>query len=58
MVGILKGCELAGVELIGGETAEHFRQREYDLAGFCTGIVEKAELIDGSLIRESDVVIG
>ena len=42
MVGILKGCELAGVELIGGETAEHFRQREYDLAGFCTGIVEKS----------------
>jgi len=58
MVGILKGCELAGVELIGGETAEHFRQREYDLAGFCTGIVEKSELIDGSLVRESDVVIG
>ena len=58
MVGILKGCELAGVELIGGETAEHFRQREYDLAGFCTGIVEKSELIDGSLIRESDVIIG
>ena len=58
MVGILKGCELAGVELIGGETAEHFRQREYDLAGFSTGIVEKSELIDGSLVRESDVVIG
>ena len=58
MVGILKGCELAGVELIGGETAEHFRQREYDLAGFCTGIVEKSELIDGKLIRESDVIIG
>ena len=58
MVGILKGCELAGVELIGGETAEHFRQRDYDLAGFCTGIVEKSELIDGSLIRESDGVIG
>ncbi len=58
MVGILKGCELAGVELIGGETAEHFRQRDYDLAGFCTGIVEKSELIDGSLIRESDVIIG
>ncbi len=34
MVGILKGCEIAGVELIGGETAEHFRQREYDLSGF------------------------
>ena len=58
MVGILKGCELAGVELIGGETAEHFRQREYDLAGFCTGIVEKSEIIDGSLIKAGDKVIG
>ena len=58
MVGILKGCELAGVELIGGETAEHFRQREYDLAGFCTGIVEKNEIIDGSLIKEGDSIIG
>ena len=58
MVGILKGCELAGVELIGGETAEHFRQREYDLAGFCTGIVEKNEIIDGSLIKKGDKIIG
>ena len=58
MVGILKGCELAGVELIGGETAEHFRQREYDLAGFCTGIVEKSEIINGSLIKKGDVIIG
>ena len=58
MVGILKGCELAGVELIGGETAEHFRQREYDLAGFCTGIVEKSEIIDGSLVKGGDVIIG
>ena len=58
MEGIIKGCELAGMDLLGGETAEHFRQREYDLAGFCTGIVDKSEIIDGSLIRESDVVIG
>ena len=58
MVGILKGCELAGVELIGGETAEHFRQREYDLAGFCTGIVEKSEIINGSFVKKGDVVIG
>ena len=58
MVGILKGCEIAGVELIGGETAEHFRQSDYDLAGFCTGIVEENEIIDGSLVRESDVIIG
>ena len=65
MEGILKGCELAGVELIGGETAEHPRPAppptyddDLDLAGFCTGIVEKNEIIDGSLVRESDVVIG
>ena len=51
MVGILKGCELAGVELIGGETAEHFRQRDYDLAGFCTGIVEKSEIIQAVLLN-------
>ena len=56
--GIVEGCKIADVELIGGETAEHFRQREYDLAGFCTGIVEKSEIIDGSLVRESDVIIG
>ena len=58
MVGILKGCEIAGVELIGGETAEHFRQRDYDLAGFCTGLVEKKKIIDGSSIKPSDRVIG
>ena len=56
--GIIKGCDIAGIDLLGGETAEHFRQREYDLAGFCTGIVEENEIIDGRLIRESDVVIG
>ena len=39
MVGILKGCEIADIDLLGGETAEHFRQSDYDLAGFCTGIV-------------------
>ena len=58
MVGILKGCEIAGMELIGGETAEHTRQNEYDLAGFCTGIIEKTELIDGSLIQAGDKIIG
>ena len=59
MVGILKGCELAGVELIGGETAEHGRfAKDIDLAGFCTGIVEENEIIDGSLIKEGDVIIG
>ena len=56
--GVATGCVMAGMELLGGETAEHFRQTDYDLAGFCTGIVEKNEIIDGSNIRAGDVVIG
>ena len=59
MVGILKGCEIAGIELIGGETAEHGRfSNDYDLAGFCTGIVEEGEILDGRMIKPGDVVIG
>ena len=58
MEGIIKGCEIAEMELLGGETAEHFRQREYDLAGFCTGIVEENEIIDGRLIKPGDKIIG
>jgi len=58
MVGILKGCEVAEMDLIGGETAEHFRQRDYDLAGFCTGIVEKSQIVDGSSIKPGDKIIG
>jgi len=58
MEGIFKGCEIAGVELIGGETAEHSEQSNYDLAGFCTGIVEENEIIDGSIIRPGDKIIG
>ena len=56
--GIATGCAMAGMELIGGETAEHYRATDYDLAGFCTGIVEKNEIVDGSNIRAGDVVIG
>jgi len=65
MEGVLKGCELAGMELIGGETAEHPRPAppptyddDLDLAGFCTGIVEKSEVIDGSNIKRGDKIIG
>ena len=58
MVGILKGCEIADIDLLGGETAEHFRQSDYDLAGFCTGIVEKNEIVDGTLIKPGDKIIG
>ena len=56
--GIVKGCEISGMDLLGGETAEHFRQSDYDLAGFCTGIVEKYEIVNGSSIRAGDVIIG
>jgi phosphoribosylformylglycinamidine cyclo-ligase len=65
MVGVLKGCEIGGIELIGGETAEHPKagppfghEDDIDLAGFCTGIVEKNEIIDGSLIKPGDKIIG
>ena len=58
MTGIIKGCEIAGIDLIGGETAEHPRAKDIDLAGFCTGIVEENEIVDGSLIKEGDKIIG
>ena len=59
MVCIIKGCEIAGMDLLGGETAEHPRyQNRIDLAGFCTGIVEKKNIIDGSAIKPSDRIIG
>ena len=58
MEGIMKGCEIAGCELLGGETAEHVSSQEIDLAGFCTGIVEKKKIIDGSKIKKGDKIIG
>ncbi|CAG7857581.1 phosphoribosylformylglycinamidine cyclo-ligase [biofilm metagenome] len=59
--GIGKGCELAGAALVGGETAEMpgmYTEGEYDLAGFCVGIVEKSKLIDGSKVKAGDKLIG
>ncbi len=56
--GVIKGCEIAEVELLGGETAEHPRQTGYDLAGFCTGIVEENEIVDGRIIKPGDKIIG
>ena len=56
--GIVKGCEIAEMELLGGETAEHYRATEYDLAGFCTGIVDKYRIVDGSTMFSGDKIIG
>jgi len=59
--GIAKGCEQAGCALIGGETAEMpgmYAPGEYDLAGFCVGVVEKERLIDGRSIRAGDALLG
>jgi len=59
--GIAAGCEQAGAALIGGETAEMpdmYPAGEYDLAGFCVGAVERADLIDGSAISAGDALIG
>ena len=59
--GIARGCELAGCSLAGGETAEmpgFYGGGEYDLAGFCVGVVEKEELVTGADIEAGDVLIG
>jgi phosphoribosylformylglycinamidine cyclo-ligase len=59
--GIARGCELAGCALIGGETAEMpgmYPEGEYDLAGFCVGVVEKDGVIDGRDIAAGDAVLG
>jgi phosphoribosylformylglycinamidine cyclo-ligase len=58
--GIAEGCSLAGCSLIGGETAEMpgmYQPGEYDLAGFCVGVVEKDEIITGKTVSEGDTVI-
>ncbi|MEX0900392.1 MAG: phosphoribosylformylglycinamidine cyclo-ligase [Gammaproteobacteria bacterium] len=59
--GIATGCELAGCALVGGETAElpgMYHDGDYDLAGFCVGIVEKARIIDGARVADGDAVLG
>jgi len=59
--GIARGCEESGCALIGGETAEMpgmYPPGEYDLAGFCVGVVEKSAIIDGRTIESGDVVLG
>jgi len=59
--GIAEGCKQSGASLIGGETAEmpgFYTDDEYDIAGFTVGIVEKEKIIDGSKIKDGDVLIG
>jgi phosphoribosylformylglycinamidine cyclo-ligase len=61
VAGIAQGCRLAGCALLGGETAEmpgFYQPGEYDLAGFCVGIVEKSQMLDGSQVQVGDVAIG
>jgi phosphoribosylformylglycinamidine cyclo-ligase len=59
--GITEGCRQSGCSLLGGETAEmpgFYQPGEYDLAGFCVGIVEKSQILDGSQVQVRDVAIG
>lgn len=59
--GVAEGCRQAGCALLGGETAEMpdmYAPGEYDLAGFCVGIVDNAKIIDGSTIRMGDTIVG
>ncbi|WP_420111502.1 phosphoribosylformylglycinamidine cyclo-ligase [Pseudactinotalea sp.] len=59
--GIAEACSLAGVALVGGETAEHpglLGEDEYDVAGACTGVVEADEVLGPDRVREGDVLIG
>jgi phosphoribosylformylglycinamidine cyclo-ligase len=61
MKGIVKGCRQAGCALVGGETAELpglYAKEQWDLAGFCVGIVDRARLIDGRTCRKGDAVLG
>ena len=59
--GMIEGCRQAGVDLVGGETAElsdMYQKGEYDLAGFAVGLVDKDKVINGSKIKEGDRIIG
>ena len=61
VAGVAEGCRQAGCALVGGETAEMpgmYSGGEYDIAGFTTGVVEKARLIDGSRVKVGDVLVG
>lgn len=58
--GIAEGCQQSGCALVGGETAEMpgmYHGGDYDVAGFCVGVVEKSSILDGSKVRDGDVLI-
>lgn len=60
VAGVCEGCVQSGAALIGGETAEmpgFYPENEYDLAGYCTGVVDKGRIIDNSKMRPGDVII-
>jgi phosphoribosylformylglycinamidine cyclo-ligase len=60
ITGIAEGCKQSGCALIGGETAEMpgmYQGNDYDLAGFCVGVVEKSNMIDGSKVKDGDALI-
>ncbi len=61
VAGVAEGCVQAGAGLIGGETAEMpgmYGKDDYDLAGFAVGVAEKSQIIDGSKVKEGDVLLG
>ena len=61
VLGVSKGCKDAGCALLGGETAEMpglYVNKDFDLAGFAVGIVDRKKIIDGSSIKDGDVIIG
>lgn len=60
IAGIGEGCQLANCALIGGETAEMpgmYQDEDYDLAGFCVGVVEESEVITGENVQKGDVLL-
>lgn len=60
VAGVANGCKMSGCALIGGETAEMpgmYHGNDYDIAGFCVGVVEKSEIIDGSKVKAGDALI-
>lgn len=61
VIGIARACEATGCALLGGETAElpgMYKAGDYDLAGFCVGVVERRRIVDGKGVRPGDVIVG